>query len=671
MLEFDGGVARGTDAQQLGTGDEGVDRTGTNQEQANEEQGGWSEEQKEYLAGFATGAGLVGPSNSIPQHSTAMQSTGTQGTAAAPDGPTQSTFPGPDRYLFDAQDRADNGGTLVAEERAKRTRHPLDRWDELVSRSRQGVFPAGVDVFLTKSFGMFYVAPAQNSFMCRLRLPGGVLSSHQLLGLADLADDLAGGYCHVTTRANLQLREIAANSPPQVLSRLADLGIVTRGSGADNIRNVTATPTAGFDRQELIDVLPFAREMHDYILNHREMYHLPRKFNISFDGGGVVSTLADTNDIGFQAVRIAQQHASDQVPAGVYFRVQLGGISGHRQLASDVGWLIEPGQTIETAAAIVRVFIAHGDRTDRKKARLKYLVDAWGTEKFLKAVRSELPFTPHEIPLQQCELPRQPVAASHLGFHEQADAEKRYVGVVVPVGYLSSQNMRDVARIASKYGAGTIRLTCWQNLLIPHIDASQIEAVQAELRSAGLDWQAHSVRAGLVACTGNAGCKFAASDTKRHALQIAEHVEKVVELDRPVNIHLTGCHHSCAQHYIGDIGLIAAKVEVPVHSISGPVSAASSAQVAPESTDDDTEEVEGYHVFIGGGFGVQQGIGRELLHAVPAADLPHAVERILKGYMEQRDADESFIDFARRHDIDQLRYCFDLDSFRLDSAPSV
>ena len=219
-------------------------------------------------------------------------------------------------------------------------------WDEIQANARAGVFPKETDVLLYKYSGLFFVAPAQNSFMCRLRIPGGVIRSWQFRGVADLARRLGGGYVDVTTRANLQIREIGPHDAPAVLNGLAEIGIVTRGSGADNIRNVTASPTSGIDPQELIETLPLAREMHHYILNHREMYGLPRKFNIAFDGGGRIASLDDTNDIGFKAVRVRDDSADDGLPPGVYFRLTLGGITGHKDFARDTGVLLRPEECV-------------------------------------------------------------------------------------------------------------------------------------------------------------------------------------------------------------------------------------------------------------------------------------------------------------------------------------
>jgi len=517
------------------------------------------------------------------------------------------------------------GKKLTNEENAKRKLNGLDVWDEVVAHARDGRFPKGTDVFLFKFQGMFHVAPAQDAFMCRLRFAGGIMSSAQLRGVADLAEQHAAGHADVTTRANLQIREIGPKATVDVLMGLADLGIINRGAGADNIRNITASPTAGIDSDELIDTRPLARQMHHYILNHREMYGLPRKFNIAFDGGGRVSTLEDTNDIGFVAVRVGSE---------VFFRMQLGGITGHKDFARDCGILLKPDECVTVAAAAVRVFIEHGDRTDRKKARLKYVLDQWGLEKYVAEMEKLLPFKLRRSALSDCE-PRQTKIdrLGHVGVHSQKQPGLSYIGVVLPVGRMTSGQMRGLAKIADRYGSGTIRLTVWQNLLISDIANADIDAVKQDIEALGLHWSATNVRAGLVACTGSAGCKYAAANTKRDATAIAAHLEQTITLDQPVNIHLTGCHHSCAQHYIGDIGLIATKVG--------------------------EEAVEGYHVVVGGGYGDQQAIGRELFRDVLATDAPGKIERMLAAYVSHRtDTEESFHDFVARHETPKLQEMF-------------
>jgi ferredoxin-nitrite reductase len=585
--------------------------------------GEFSEEQRLYLQGFVAGCEALGVSAGEPTFAGTLEALGSA--------PVQTAGPNDARSVhWQAQsDVLAAGGTLCAEEQAKRDKDPFQMWDEMRANAAAGKFPKGTDILLYKYHGLFYVAPAQNSFMCRLRFHGGLTNSHQFRGLADLAERYAGGYVDVTTRANLQLRDIIAENATAVVSSLLDLGILTRGAGADNIRNVTGSPTAGIDTQELFDTRPLSAEMHHYILQHPEMYGLPRKFNIAFDGGGTISALADTNDIGFFAVRVGEGH---EIAPGVYFRMELGGITGHADFARDTGILLKPSECVPIAAAVIRVFSQHGDRTDRKKARLKYVLDRMGLDKFMEALEAELTFKPLRLPLSHCEPRAAVLPSAHHGFHLQSESGKYYVGVVLPVGRMRADQVRALARIADQYGSGTIRLTVWQNLLISDIEGRHIPDVRRAIEEAGLGWSATNVRSGLVACTGNGGCKFASSNTKGHALQLAEHLEARLELDQPVNIHLTGCHHSCAQHYIGDVGLLATKVTVG------------------------EEMVEGYHVFIGGGFGEHREIGRELAKSVPFADVPVLVEHLLVGWQTQRaHPKESFRSWLRSTPLERLQ----------------
>jgi ferredoxin-nitrite reductase len=562
-------------------------------------------EQQEYLKGFMAGV---------------EARRGALGLSAAPvAGPAVD----PGDIHRAAQDRTvAAGGKLTAEEEAKRKKHPLDRFDEINALAAAGKFPKGIEIFLTKFHGLFYVAPAQDAFMCRLRIPGGILNAYQLRGVAAIADDLAGGYADVTTRANLQLREIAAASAPEVLLRLSEIGLTSRGAGADNIRNVTGSPTAGIDPQELIDTRPYCRAVHHFILYHRELYGLPRKFNIAFDGGGRVVVLEDTNDIALTAVQVAD--GFDAAP-GVYFRLALGGITGHRDFARETGVIVAPDDAVRVCNAVVRAFIAYGDRTDRTKARLKYVLDRIGVPAFLAEVEKEL-----GAPLLRVDaaaiLPR-PMQDKHghIGVHPQKQEGLNYVGVVCPVGRLSSDRLRGLAAIADRFGSGTLRLTVWQNLLISDIPDARLNEALAAIAALGLDWQASALRGGLVACTGNAGCKFSASDTKRDAAALVGWLEARIQIDQPINIHLTGCHHSCAQHYVSDIGLLATKVE----------------------RDDDM--IEGYDLLVGGGAGAEQKLGRLVRAKVVTEDLPPMVLSLLAAWQRDRAVPgETFQAFTAR-----------------------
>ncbi len=598
----------------------------------------FSESQKQFIAGFAMGNDVARAVRGLPVLAGSGAGTGANGGTSISLSASGATVDGkalevvPEKIALIAQrETLAAGKKLCKEEQAKADKNPLDMWDEMQARSDAGEFPKKTDVFLTKFHGLFYVAPAQDSYMCRLRLPGGTLQSWQMAGLADLADQSAGGYIDVTTRANLQLREIPADQAMNILYGLRELDIVNLGSGGDNIRNCTASPLSGIDQTELISTIPLAKRMHHYILNHREMYGLPRKFNIAFDGGGTISALEDTNDIGFHAIEIPADKATEEIPAGVYFQLALGGITGHKDFARATGVVVTPAESVHVAGAIVRVFVKSGDRTDRKKARLKYVLDDWGFDRFIQAVEEELGYTLRKFDSQSLCDRSDENRLAHIGFHQQSQSGRQYVGVVLPVGRLTSDQARSLSEVAEKYGSGEIRLTVWQNVIIPHVRDEDVENVKSALLAMGLEYEASSFRAGLVACTGSAGCKFAAADTKRHAIEIAKVLENEFQLDEPINIHLTGCHHSCAQHYIGDIGLLGCQVELG------------------------DDMVDGYHVHLGGGWGDRQGIGRLIFRSVAFDDLKPLLIAIIGAYLQDRQDNESFVSFANRLTDDELK----------------
>jgi ferredoxin-nitrite reductase len=204
----------------------------------------------------------------------------------------------------------------------------------------------------------------------------------------------------------------------------------------------------------------------------------------------------------------------------------------------------------------------------------------------------------------------------------------RYIGVAVPVGKLPAQQMRALATIADKFGSGDLRLTVWQNVIVPNIPAERVGEAQKALHAAGLETTVGTAMAGTVACTGNKGCRYAAADTKSHAVALANHIDKHFRLLQPVNIHVTGCPHSCAQHYIGDIGLLGTKVDGQ----------------------------EGYQVSLGGGSDQDQGLARELIPAIRCDDLPAVVTALFAAFEQRRmSEEESFLSFTRRHTIEQLR----------------
>jgi ferredoxin-nitrite reductase len=558
----------------------------------------FSDEQKNYLEGFFAG---------VRERAVVFADLFPQGVPGAPEAAPE------------AED-------LTAEERIKREEHPLDAYHRIAANAKFNQAPDKEETFRFKWHGLFYLSPVKDGYMSRLRIPGGRLSSHQLAELASIAETLTSGYVQVTTRANFQMRLIKPADTVPFLHRIQAIGLHTRGSGADNIRNLTGNPTAGVDPAELIDCTPYLRALGDEILNHRDFYNLPRKFNIAFDGGGLIGSVQDTNDIGIKAVRSGDQ---------TVFRIALGGATGHKAFARDCGIEVEPEHIVAVVLAMVRVFISNGDRTNRKKARLKHLLETWTLDQYVDETEKVLGSPIKRAPLDAAMLAfaDESLPHSHIGAYPQKQDGLFYLGIALPAGQITPKQMKRLAELSQNYASGDIRLTVWQNIVIPDIPAAWLETFKKAVVKAGLDWRQSNVASGVIACTGNRYCKYAATDTKGHALELTKHLEKRLTLDQPVNIHFTGCPHSCAQHYMGDIGLLGAKT---------------------------ADGREAYHVFVGGGFGSRANCGRQIYQAMAFEELKPAVERMLRVYQDKRTSpEESFQAFVNRHDTGSLQVLFE------------
>ncbi|HEY2329891.1 MAG TPA: NirA family protein, partial [Verrucomicrobiae bacterium] len=400
-------------------------------------------------------------------------------------------------------------------------------------------------------------------------------------------------------------------------------GLHTRGAGADNIRNLTMNPTAGVDPVEMIDVSPYLHSLAQVIINDRSFYDLPRKFNIAYDGGGLIGTVEDTNDIGVKAVKIGEE---------IFFRIALGGATGHKSFARDLGVVVPPNEINKVVVAALRVYIEHGCRTNRKKARLKHLLETMSPDEYLALVEKKLGTPLRRAPYDAAQMrwASQELPHSHVGDFPQKQRGFNYVGAACPVGHISPKQMLRVAELADLYGSGEVRLTVWQNFIIPNVPDAFVPTLKRALEKAGLPVKQSNIASGVIACTGNSYCKFAQANTKGHALDLIRHLEKKLELDQPVNIHVTGCPNSCAQHYMGDIGLLGTKVRGE----------------------------DGYHVFVGGGFGKNQAVGRQVFSGVSVGELPGTVEKMLKVYLKHRAGRESFQQFSTRHDLNALQVLF-------------
>ncbi|MEL7026430.1 MAG: NirA family protein [Pseudomonadota bacterium] len=565
---------------------------------------GFTREQQEYLAGVIMRLNLH--------------------NAFAPAGAAAKAEPEPETvYGFALED-------LCKEEARKHQQHPLDIWTQLEEWTATDEMAEGLDQFMLRHLGFFNVTPNSPGYMMRLRAPACQLNSAQMRILAECAEEFAGGYSHVTTRGSLQLREIQPRSVIDMIQKMETVSLTAQGTGADSARNLTVTPSAGFDVDELVDMTQQAKRLSMRILRTRELQGIPRKFNISFDNAGRLSCLSDTNDIGYLATIVEE---NDQgVEPGLWCRIALGGITGHKDFARDTGLLCRPEETVDVSEAMLRVFVEHGDRTNRKKARLKYLLEKEGVAWFLERTQEKLDAMPSGIQLTRLDpkfdRPRVPIdRQGHIGVHPQKQFGMNYIGVALELGRLSPDQMRVLADVADTYGDGQIRLTVWQNPIIPFIPEADVAAACADIEAAGMFTKASAFAAGAVACTGKWGCKLASAYTKQDALKLVRHLEERYTLDSPINIHLTGCANSCAQHYIGDIGLMGAS--------------------APGGG-------EGYNIVIGGGSDQDQGLARPLCGPVAADDIHGIIEHVVGSYLTRRTDQETFLQFVRRLDDDAL-----------------
>lgn len=462
-----------------------------------------------------------------------------------------------------------------------------------------------------KWLGIFFRPVTPGKFMMRLRMPSGIITSQQMRVLAEIVQRYGeDGNADITTRQNLQLRGIRIEDIPSIFNRMKEVGMTSVQSGMDNVRNITASPVAGLDANELIDVRELVQQVQDMITNNGEgnpeFTNLPRKFNIAIEGGRDNSVHAEINDIAFvpafkeiesdhTSVHTADDVDSSQTspsnesgswrdqPAGYWaiynqqtqlangstpapaaltrqlgFNVVVGGFFSAKRCEAAIplnAW-VPPEDVVDLCRAILVVYRDHGLRANRQKARLMWLIDEWGLDKFRAEVEKQLgrPLSPaaatDEIDWEKRD---------HIGVHRQKQPGLNYVGLHVPVGRLYAADMFELARIAEVYGNGELRLTVEQNLIIPNVPDSRLDALLQEALLQKFSIEPTPLVRSLVSCTGAQFCNFAIIETKNRALEIARALDEMVELTRPVRIHWTGCPNSCGQPQVADIGLMGTK----------------------------------------------------------------------------------------------------------------
>lgn len=451
-----------------------------------------------------------------------------------------------------------------------------------------------------KWLGVFFRPVTPGKFMLRLRMPSGILTSGQMRVLAEIVQRYGDdGSADITTRQNLQLRGIRLEDIPDIFRRLEGAGLTSVQSGMDNVRNITASPVAGIDADELIDTRGLVRKVQDMITNNGDgnpsFSNLPRKFNIAIAGCRDNSVHAEINDIAF-------------VPAyrdGVLgFNVLVGGFFSAKRCAAAIplnAW-VHPRDVVTLCEAILVVYRDRGLRANRQKARLMWLIDEWGLDAFRAAVEQQLghalaPAAPKDEILWE--------KRDHVGIHAQKQPGLNYVGLLIPIGRLYAQDMFDLARLAEVYGSGELRLTVEQNVIVPNVPDSRLEPLLKEPLLERFSPDPDPLTRALVSCTGSQFCNFALIETKNRALSLVKELEAELEIPRPVRIHWTGCPNSCGQPQVADIGLMGTKARK------------------------DGRMVEAVDIYMGGKVGKEAELGSCVMKGIPCEDLKAVLRDVL------------------------------------------
>ena len=526
-------------------------------------------------------------------------------------------------------------------ERLKRERNPWEIFDDVRRFAREGresVVPEWASAYFkwwgiyTQGDGVGAVGGkggeglASEYFMMRIAMPNGFLTSAQLRVIAEIAKKHARNLADITTRQNIQLHWLTIESIPEIVDALGKIGLSPRGACGDVVRNVTGCPLAGIDADEITDASPLAVEIAHSLVGNDSFVNLPRKFKICATGCASWCCYPEINDVGFTAVRRGGE-------IGYAGRVG-GGLSKEPHLAVKLNAFIRREQVVDVARAVAEIFRdQQGLRENRDRARLKYLFmrEGWTPETFLAEVESRLGYSFDPAPEEK--LPPDGLR-DHAGIHAQKQPGLSYVGASVLRGRISGEQLAAAADLAEKYGAngGELRTTVMQNLIFVNIRTEKARELVDELHGIGLRVEGTEFWRGTVACTGTEFCKLAISETKGFAKWLVEEMEeRLPGFDQQIKLNVTGCPNSCGQHWIADIGLEGKKAKY------------------------DGEMVDAFNFSLGGALGEHAGVARVTGYRAPAAEVPAAIERLLRGYLDDRRDGENLRAWFARHEVAELR----------------
>lgn len=471
-----------------------------------------------------------------------------------------------------------------------------NNWGEMTEADKQRA----------KWHGLFFRPQTPGNFMLRLRFQGGRTNARQFRLLARLSDQFGKGFCDLTTRQQLQLRWFTLGDVPEIWRQLQEVGLHSMQTGMDNVRGICGCPLAGLTPHELLDGSPVIRAFDEILIGNKEFTNLPRKFNVTITGCLENCCHPETQDIGL--VPAIRELEGRQVNG---FNVLVGGKqgSGGYRPATSLDVFVRPEDAALLCAEITRVFRDHGSRASRVRARLAFLIDDRGIGWF----RNELQRRWGKPLLAAGIDMRKHGHADHLGFNPQKrdvhhEGPQLYcVGFLVPVGRITTTQMRGVADLAERYGNGDIRITPQQNLTIANVPENRIGAMADEPLFQELPYDPSPIMRGLVACTGNDYCGMALIETKSYAIQVARELERRTAGRKllPLSIHWSGCPAGCGLHQVATIGLQGCRSRV-----GGKI-------------------VDAAHVCVKGNTGPEPSEATDIMYDVPISRLPDALENLV------------------------------------------
>ncbi len=454
------------------------------------------------------------------------------------------------------------------------------------------------DKDLLKWRGIFFRRPTPGFFMMRIRIPNGMTNAAQFRMIAKISTEFGKGFADITTRQQIQIRNMTIEQVPEILASLKDVGLTTLQTGIDNIRNVVGCPVAGIHPGELFDASPVVMELTKMFVGNKEFTNLPRKFNPAITGCPDHCTHAESQDL---AMTPASMEMGGSKVLG--FNVLVGGKmgSGGLRIGTPLDLFAPQGEAVAIAAEIIRIFRDYGTREARNKCRASFLIDDWGTEKFRTVLEERLscPLPPAGQDLQKDK------HSDHVGIFRQKQQGLNYLGVKVPVGRMTSDQFLEFADLAEKYGTGEIRLTIDQNVILPHLPDDKLGACIQEPLLKTFPYAPSEVMRGLVACTGREFCGLALIETKQVALKVTRKLEEKIPAMEPLTMHWSGCPSACGNHLAADVGFQGAKTKV-----GGKI-------------------VDAAHLFIK---------GEKLLDAVPLDQMPDLLEIMAPRLVRERKA---------------------------------